>query len=308
MEMRKVLASFLDQAMSQDSKVVVLDADLAKADGTAPLYAKYPNQAFEVGIAEQNMASIAAGMASYGYKPYITSFSPFATRRLCDQLAISIAYANQNVKIIGTDPGLTAELNGGTHMSLEDIGVVRSIAGIVIVDVSDPMQLAQALPQIHSYNGYLYLRMGRKDFPDIHQPDYHFDLFSADVLRKGTDVTLFVSGFLTGDTLKAAELLQQQGISAEVVEVHTIKPIDAATVCASVARTGCAVTIENHNVIGGLHSAILETIAQAPVPVTKVGVHDRFGEVGKLPYLRKVMGMTLDDIVAQAKAAIALKK
>lgn len=308
MQMREVLGSCLDEFMAADPKVVVLDADLAKADGTAGLHKKYPNQAFDVGIAEQNMASVAAGMASYGFKPYITSFSPFATRRLLDQLTISIAYSGQNVKIVGTDPGITAEVNGGTHMGLEDIGCLRSVAGMVIFEPSDPLQLQAAMPQIHAYDGYMYIRLFRKDLPVIHPEDYHFDLFKADVLKEGKDVTLFVSGFLTADALKAADMLQAEGISAEVVEVHTIKPIDIDTVCASVAKTGCAVTIENHNVVGGFGSAILEATALSPVPTVRVGVPDRFGEVGKLPYLRKVMGMTVEDFVAAAKRAVSLKK
>ena len=308
MQMREVLAASLDALMSADPNVVVLDADLAKADGTSKLHLTHPNQAFDVGIAEQNMASVAAGMASYGFKPYITSFSPFATRRLCDQLTISIVYSRQNVKIVGTDPGLTAEVNGGTHMGLEDIGCVRSIAGIVIVEPSDPMQLQQAMPQINDYEGCLYLRLFRKELPIVHPDDYHFDLFKADVLREGTDVTLFVSGFLTADALRVADLLAEEGIKAEVVEVHTIKPVDVDTVRASAAKTGCAVTIENHNVVGGFGSAILEALDTCPVPTVRVGVPDRFGEVGKLPYLRGVMGLTVEDIVAAAHRAIRLKK
>ena len=307
MQMREIFGSFLDKAMTEDDKVVVIDADLARADGTFNLRKAHPDRALDVGIAEQNMASVAAGMASYGFRPYITSFSPFATRRLLDQLTISVGYSKLNVKVVGTDPGITAEVNGGTHMGLEDIGCLRSLAGIVIVEPSDPMQLEQALPQIDAYDGYLYLRLFRKELPVIHKEDYKFDLFKADVLREGKDVTLLSSGFLTADVLKAADLLAQEGIDAEVVEVHTVKPIDAETICRSVAKTGCAVTVENHNVIGGLHSAVLEAIARKPVPVTKVGIQDRFGEVGKLPYLREVMHMTMDDILAAARDAVSLK-
>ncbi|MBO4535022.1 MAG: transketolase family protein, partial [Clostridia bacterium] len=165
MQMREILGKFLDETMTADDKVVVLDADLARADGTFNLRKTHPDRALDVGIAEQNMASVAAGMAAYGFKPYITSFSPFATRRLLDQLAISVGYSGLNVKVVGTDPGITAEVNGGTHMGLEDIGCLRSLAGIVIVEPSDPMQLEQALPQINAYDGYLYLRLFRKDLP-----------------------------------------------------------------------------------------------------------------------------------------------
>lgn len=166
-EMRAVLADQLLEMMHHDPDIVVLDADLAKANGTLKLRDTYPERAFDVGIAEQNMASIAAGLSSYGFVPFIGSFTPFATRRICDQIAISICYAKQNVKIIGSDPGITAELNGGTHMSVEDIGVLRSIPGILIFEPVDAVQLAQALPQIVEYPGPVYIRLFRKETPQI---------------------------------------------------------------------------------------------------------------------------------------------
>ena len=307
MEMRAVYANCLAELMEKDRHVCVLDADLAKASGTRGLYEKFPEQMFDCGIAEQNMASIAAGLASYGFKPWIESFTPFATRRICDQIAISIAYAKQNVKIVGTDPGISAELNGGTHMSMEDIGVVRSIPGVVIFEPVDAVQLRAAMPVLNDYPGCVYVRLFRKELPDVFGADYKFDLFKADMLREGADLSIFVSGLPTADVLTAAEQLAGEGISCDVINVHTIKPIDAETVLASARKTGAVLTVENHNVIGGLHSAVLETLAQEKIPVCAVGVPDRFGEVGKLPYLRKTMGMTVEDIVAAAKGAAALK-
>ena len=307
MEMRAVYAQCLAGLMEKDRHVCVLDADLAKASGTRGLYDRFPEQMFDCGIAEQNMASIAAGLASYGFKPWIESFTPFATRRICDQIAISIAYAKQNVKIVGTDPGISAELNGGTHMSMEDIGVLRSIPGVVIFEPVDAVQLRAAMPVINDYEGCVYVRLFRKELPDVFPADYKFDLFKADTLREGSDLTIFVSGLLTADVLNAAEKLAEEGLSCEVVNVHTIKPIDVGTVVASARKTGAVLTVENHNVIGGLHSAVLETLAQEKIPVSAVGVPDRFGEVGKLPYLREVMGLTVDHIVAAAKQAVTLK-
>ncbi len=307
MEMRAVYANCLAELMEKDRHVCVLDADLAKASGTRGLYEKFPEQMFDCGIAEQNMASIAAGLASYGFKPWIESFTPFATRRICDQIAISIAYAKQNVKIVGTDPGISAELNGGTHMSMEDIGVVRSIPGIVIFEPVDAVQLRAAMPVLNDYPGCVYVRLFRKELPDVFPADYKFNLFKADTLREGTDLSIFVSGLPTVDVLTAAGQLAGEGISCDVINVHTIKPIDKETVLASARKTGAVLTVENHNVIGGLHSAVLETLAQEKIPVCAVGVPDRFGEVGKLPYLRKTMGMTVEDIVAAAKGAAALK-
>ena len=307
MEMRAVYASCLAEVMEADKHVCVLDADLAKASGTRSLYERFPKQMFDCGVAEQNMASIAAGLSSYGFKPWIESFTPFATRRICDQIAISISYAKRNVKIVGTDPGIAAELNGGTHMSMEDIGVLRSIPGVVIFEPVDAVQLRAAMPVLNAYEGPVYMRLFRKELPDIFPADYTFDLFKADTLREGKDLSLFVSGFLTKDALEAAERLAQEGIDVEVVNVHTIKPIDRETVVASARRTGAVLTVENHNVVGGLHSAVLEVLAQEKIPACAVGVQDRFGEVGKLPYLREAMGLTVENIVETAKKAVALK-
>ena len=307
MEMRAVYAECLAKLMTEDRHVCVLDADLAKASGTRKLYEQFPNQMFDCGVAEQNMASIAAGLSSCGFKPWIESFTPFATRRICDQMTISISYAKQNVKIVGTDPGVSAELNGGTHMSMEDVGVVRSIPGMVIFEPVHDVQLRAAMPVLNAYVGPVYMRLFRKELPTVFPADYQFDLFKADTLREGKDLSIFVSGFLTKDVLDAAEKLAAEGIDAEIVNVHTIKPIDRETVLASARKTGAVLTVENHNVIGGLHSAVLEALAEEKLPVCAVGVPDRFGEVGKMPYLRKVMGMTEEDIIAKAKYAVSLK-
>ena len=307
MEMRAVYAACLAELMEKDRHVVILDADLGKASGTLSLRKKFPEQSFDCGVAEQDMASIAAGLSSYGFKPWIESFTPFATRRICDQIAISISYAKRNVKIVGTDPGIAAELNGGTHMSMEDIGVVRSIPGMVIFEPVDEVQLRAAMPVLNDYDGPVYVRLFRKELPVVFGDDYKFDLFKADVVKEGKDLSIFVSGMLTKGVLDAAEELKAEGIEAEVVNVHTIKPIDRETVIASARKTGTVLTVENHNVIGGLQSAVLEALAQEKIPVCAVGVEDRFGEVGKLPYLREATGLTKENILATAKKAFSLK-
>ncbi len=307
MEMRAVYAECLAEMMEKDKHVCVLDADLAKASGTLNLYKRFPEQMFDCGVAEQNMASIAAGLASYGFKPWIESFTPFATRRICDQVAISIAYAKSNVKIVGTDPGISAELNGGTHMSMEDIGVLRSIPGMVIYEPVDEVQLRAAMPVLAAYEGPVYVRLFRKELPKVFGEGYKFDLFKADTLKEGKDLSIFVSGMLTADVVEAGKLLAAEGIDAEIINVHTIKPIDRETVIASARKTGTVLTVENHNVIGGLQSAVLEALAAEKIPVTAVGVEDRFGEVGKLPYLREAMGLTVENIVAHARKAVSLK-
>ena len=335
MQMRAVYAECLGKLMEQDPKIVLLDADLGKASGTLGLRARFPDRIFDCGVAEQNMASIAAGLASYGFKPWIESFTPFAARRICDQIAISICYAGMNVRIVGTDPGVTAELNGGTHMSVEDIGVLRSIPGLVIFEPVDETQLRAAMPALDAYEGPVYIRLVRSEQPAVFGEGYQFDLFKADVLRSGrqgavptegdgngrqiaesgrqsavptkADLTICVSGFLTKDCLEAAEELEAEGISCEVLNLHTIKPLDRETVVASARRTGAVLTVENHNVVGGLHAAVLEALARERAPVCAVGIEDRFGEVGRLPYLKQALGLTKEHIIEAAREAVKLK-
>ena len=304
MEMRAMYAQCLGELMERDEKLVLLDADLSKACGTFPLRKRFPDRIYDCGVAEQNMISIAAGLASYGYKPWAESFAPFATRRVCDQIAISVCYAKRNVKIVGTDPGIAAELNGGTHMSLEDMGVVRSIPGLVIFEPTDTVQLKAAMPVLHAYEGPVYMRMNRKEFPTVFPEGYRFDLFKADLLRAGTDVTILAAGLMVSESLQAAETLAAEGISCEVINVHTIKPIDRETILASAQKTGVIVTAENHNVIGGLRSAVLEALAHDPVPVWAVGAEDRFGEVGKLPYLKEALGLNAAHVTAVVREAV----
>ena len=308
-EMRKAFGDTLAELMAANDRIVVVDADLSKPNGTYPLREKFPDRMFNVGVAEANMACFGAGMASYGFIPFITTFAPFATRRICDQVTLSIAYAKQNVKIVGTDPGIVAELNGGTHMGVDDIGIMRGMPDMVIFEPVDNAQLIQALPQIVDYDGPVYIRMFRKVTPDIFtDPDYKFDLFKADVLREGKDVTLFCSGIEVKAALEAAEILHTQRIDAEVINIHTIKPIDKEAVLNSIRKTGCAVTCENHSINNGLGSAVMEVASENhPVPVMRVGFADRFCEVGKLDYLCKALNITADDIVAKAKQAIGKK-
>lgn len=307
MEMRAMYAQCLGELMARDEKLVLLDADLSKACGTFPLRKRFPDRIYDCGVAEQNMISIAAGLASYGYKPWAESFAPFATRRVCDQIAISVCYAKRSVKIVGTDPGIAAELNGGTHMSLEDMGVVRSIPGLVIFEPTDTVQLQAAMPVLHAYEGPVYMRMNRKEFPTVFPEGYRFDLFKADLLRAGTDVTILAAGLMVSESLQAAETLAAEGISCEVINVHTVKPIDRETILSSAQKTGVVVTAENHNVIGGLHSAVLEALAHERIPVWAVGAEDRFGEVGKLPYLKEALGLNAAHVAAVIREAVRAK-
>lgn len=308
-EVRQVLADELGKIMEKDERIVVIDSDLARANGTLSLRDKFPERAFDVGIAEQNMAAVAAGMASYGFIPFIGSFTPFATRRICDQITISIAYAKRNVKIIGSDPGITAELNGGTHMSMEDMGVLRSIPTMTIFEPVDAVQLKKALPQIIEHDGPVYIRLFRKAAPIVFDENYEFNLFKADILKEGKDVTLFATGIMVKEALDAVEILKSEGIDAEVINIHTIKPIDKETIVASAKKTGAVVTCENHNVVGGLKAAVAEVlIEECPVPLKAIGVQDHFGEVAMMDYLKKKYKMTAQDIANAAKEVVAKKR
>lgn len=309
MSFRDVYGQVMSSLMEKDERIVILDADLARCNGTFKLREKFPERALDIGIAEANMASMASGMASAGMKPWISSFTPFATRRIADQIAISIAYAKQNVKIVGTDPGISAELNGGTHMSLEDVGIIRSIPTTVIFEPIDEVMLAKALPVINDYEGMVYIRMFRKDQPIITSEDYKFELFKADLLQEGKDVTIFASGIMVDTAIKAREILLTKGIEAEIINIHTIKPLDEQTILDSIRKTRSAVVAENHNVHCGLFSAVSEVIcANDPVPVIPVAIKDSFGEVGKMPYLREKFHLTVDDLVSACIKSVEMKK
>ena len=308
MEMRQLFARELENAMNQNENIVLLNADLAKPNGFGSFSEKFPNRAINVGIAEQNMASVAAGMSSYGFIPFICTFTPFATRRICDQIAISICYAKQNVKIIGSDPGISAEYNGGTHMSFEDIGVLRSIPNMVIFEPVDNNQLKNILPQIIDYKGPVYIRMFRKSTPDIFKEDEKFNLFSAKTIKEGTDVSIFCSGIMVAETLEANKILEEKGINAEIINIHTIKPIDEESVINLVHKTGAVVTVENHNIMGGLRSAVAEVLSEnCPAPLRSVGIRDSFGQVGKMSYLKETYNMTAQDIVQAVMSVLKSK-
>lgn len=297
MEFRQALCNTLTELMEKNEKICVIDADLAKPNGTFPLYAKFPNRCFNAGISEANMASVAAGLAAYGMIPFIVTFTPFASRRICDQIAVSIAYAKQKVIIIGTDPGITAELNGGTHMSFEDISVLRAIPTMLIYDATDANQLSQAIPQLIAYDGPVYVRMPRKSRPDIYKEGYEFKLGKADIIKEGKDVTIISTGTMVYESLVAANELEEEGISAEVISVNTIKPLDEETILTSIKKTNKAITCENHNIIGGLYSAVAEMLCKEyPMRLEGIGIKDRFGQVGKYSDLLQAYNMTPKDI------------
>ena len=305
MEFRQVLCKTLTELMEKDPRICVLDADLAKPNGTFPLYEKFPNRCYNAGISEANMASVAAGLSAYGMIPFIVTFTPFASRRICDQIAVSIAYARQKVIIIGTDPGIAAELNGGTHMSFEDVSVLRAIPTMLIYDAADANQLAQALPQLIEYDGPVYVRIPRKSRPDVYKEGYEFKLGKADVVKEGQDLTIIASGTMVYESMVAATELEKEGVSVEVISANTIKPLDEETILASVKKTKKAITCENHNVIGGLYSAVAEMLCKKyPMQLDSIGINDEFGQVGKYDDLLKAYNMTPQDIKNKVKNII----
>jgi len=303
--MREVYCERLIELALANDDIVVLDADLASSSGMKPFFSRFPDRAFQCGIAEANMIGIAAGLSAMGKIPFAHSFGCFASRRACDQIMISAAYAQQNVRIVGSDPGITAAYNGGTHMPFEDMGVLRSIPGITLIEPTDPVMLADLLSQLVDIKGVFYLRMARKNTAAIYRHGSEFEIGRGNVLLDGSDVTIIASGLMVGESLKAADMLKAEGISARVVDMFTWKPIDAQLIEECALKTAAIVTAENHNIIGGLGSAVAEAAcASYPVPIEMVGVRDRFGQVGTEDYLREEYGLTPKNIAEAAKRAI----
>ena len=300
MEFRQVIYNQLEKLMSQNDKIVVLDADLAKPNGTFNLYQKFPDRCYNCGIAEGNMMGIAAGLSSYGFIPFVFTFAPFATRRACDQLAVSLAYSYQKAIIFGTDPGMSAETNGGTHMAFEDISVVRAIPRILVYDVVDANQLEQAIPQMLDYDGIVYVRVPRKTYPDVYDENYQFKLGQADLIKEGKDLSIFTSGIMTSVVLEALPLLKEAKIDAEIISLNTIKPLDEETILKSVRKTKKVVVVENHNIIGGAYSAVAELLAaKEPTKALAIGINDEFGQTGK--YKELLEAYELDSLHIASK-------
>ncbi|MBR6557845.1 MAG: transketolase family protein [Clostridia bacterium] len=289
--------------------LVVFDADLSAATKTGVFKKKFPERHFNCGIAEGNMVSVAAGASTAGLIPFCSTFAMFAAGRAFEQVRNSIAYPHLNVKIGATHAGISVGEDGATHQCCEDIATMRSIPGMVILNPADAAEARLAVEAAINYEGPVYLRFGRLALPVIFDENYKFEIGRGVVLSEGTDVSIIATGLMVHEALAAREILANEGISAEVINIHTIKPLDTELVTASAAKCGAVVTAEEHNIIGGLGSAVCETLAEtAPVPVLRVGVEDTFGRSGKVPALMEMYGLTAANIVAKAKAAIALKK
>ena len=289
---------------------VVLDADLAAATKTGVFKKKYPHRFFNCGIAEGNMISVAAGIATTGQTVFASSFAMFAAGRAFEQIRNSIGYPHLNVKICATHAGISVGEDGATHQCLEDIALMRSIPGMVVINPADAVEARAAIKTAIEYKGPMYIRLGRLATPVYNDIDtYKFELGKGVCLKEGNDVTIIATGLMVDMANNAAKALEDEGINARVLNIHTIKPLDTDIIIKAAKETGAIVVAEEHNIIGGLGSAVAETVCEGfPVPVLRIGTNDVFGRSGKVPPLLEMYGLTAEKIVEKAKQAIALKK
>jgi transketolase len=306
---REAIGKTLVQLAWENRDIVVLDADLGSSSRVTYFAETFPERFFQMGIAEQNMMGVAAGMALMGKIPFVSTFGVFASRRACDQVAISIAHAGANVKICGLYSGLVSGNNGATHQSMEDVAIMRGIPGMTVIDPGDDVEAAQAVRAIVKYKGPVYLRVTRDDWGRISPDGYQFEIGKAVQIRTGQDVTLIGSGMMTSQCLEAAKILSSSGIDALVLHVATIKPIDIDAIVHAARNTGAIVTAENHNILGGLGGAVAEILCEhAPTPLVRIGVRDCYGECGANLDLLEKYGMSPRHIAEAAREAISKRE
>ena len=289
---------------------VVLDADLAEATKTIKFKKACPDRFFDCGIAEGNMISVAAGIAATGRTVFASSFAMFAAGRAFEQVRNSVGYPHLNVKIGATHAGITVGEDGATHQCNEDLALMRTIPGMTVINPADATEAYAAVEAAINTYGPMYLRFGRFPVPDLSSelPGYKFELGKGVTYREGKDVTIVATGYMVHLAVEAADMLAEEGIDAGVINIHTVKPIDSELITAAAKRTGAVVVAEEHNIIGGLGSAVCEVLAESfPVPVLRVGVEDKYGRSGKVPELLEIYGLTAKNIADKARRAVALK-
>jgi len=308
-EMRIVYGETLNELIEQNPNVMCLEADLSKASGTNPTVSrKHPANFLNIGVAEANMISIGAGLASEGKIPFCASFTCFASRRVYDQITISVAYANMNVKIVGTAPGVTAGPNGGTHMCFQDLAIMRAMPNMTVLSPCDCYELRACLHWMAAHRGPVYMQLIRMKQPKVFDPTYQFRIGKAVQMRQGKDVTLVSTGYMTPFAMTAADELAKECITVDLLHCPSVKPLDAEALVASAKRTGGVVTVENQNIIGGLGGAVCEILSEKhPVPVKRLGVPDQFGEVATEAYLFEKHGFGVQHI-KQACRDIAARR
>lgn len=292
----------------KNPNVLVLDADLAAATKTGGFKKAFPDRFFDTGIAEGNMMGVAAGLATTGYTVFASSFAMFSAGRAFEQVRNTIAYPHLNVKIGATHAGISVGEDGASHQCCEDIALMRSIPGMVIINPADDVEARAAVFAAAEHDGPVYMRFGRLAVPRIFDEDYKFEIGKAVTLKEGTDVTIIATGLMVNEAIQASEALEAEGISVELINMHTIKPLDTEAVVAAAKKTGCIVTAEEHNVVGGLGDAVCDAVCTSyPVPVVKVGVEDTFGKSGPAVDLLHEFGLDAKNIIEKAKLAISKK-
>jgi len=305
---REAYGEALKKLAASNPDIVVLDADLSGSTKTSEFKKVSPERFFNVGIAEQNLIGTAAGLALAGKIPFASSFAMFAAGRAFEIIRNTVAYPALNVKIAATHAGLSVGEDGGSHQAIEDISLMRSIPNMTVISPADSREAEQAVLKAAEYVGPVYIRLGRMAVDDVYDDSYVFELGKGVLLREGKDVTIIATGLMVQEALKAHDMLKEDGIDARLINIHTIKPIDTEIIIKAARETRAIVTAEEHSIIGGLGSAVLEVLSdQCPVPVKRVGIRDTFGESGKPKDLLKKYGLTAEDIAAQAKEVLKLK-
>ena len=305
---RQAYGDSLKELGGQNKNIVVLDADLSKSTMTASFAKVYPKRFFNVGIAEQYLIGVAAGLAASGKVPFVSTFAMFAAGRAFEQVRNSLCYPKLNVKIAATHAGLTVGEDGATHQAIEDVSLMRSIPNMTVIVPADAVETQKAVQFAAEYNGPVYIRLGRMAVPDIFGTDYIFEMGKAVQIIEGKDVTIIATGIMVNLALSAAQALRHEEISVRVLNIHTIKPIDKEAIIRAAKETGAIVTCEEHSIIGGLGSAVAEVLVEnCPVPMERIGVMDTFGESGTPDGLLIKYGLTARDIVIAVKKAVKRK-
>lgn len=282
--------------------LVVLDADLSAATKTAIFKKAFPNRHINCGIAESNMMSVAAGLSTMGFVPFASSFAMFAAGRAFEQIRNSIGYPHLNVKIGATHAGISVGEDGASHQCCEDFALMRSIPGMVVICPADDVEARQAVKAAYAHEGPVYLRFGRLAVPVFHGGDYRFEIGKGELIKQGRDITIIANGLMVAEAIEAGRELEADGIDAEIINIATIKPLDKELVAASAAKTGKVITVEEHNVVGGLGEAVCAALSEeCPVPVKRIGINDVFGHSGPAKELLKQFGLSSENIVKTAK-------
>lgn len=302
---RESYGAALKELGARAENLVVMDADLAGATKTGIFKAEYPDRFFDCGIAEANMAGVAAGLSTMGLVPFISTFAMFSAGRCFEQIRNSIGYPHLNVKIGATHGGISVGEDGASHQCCEDFALMRSIPGMVVMCPADDVEARQMVEAAYEYEGSCYIRFGRAATPVFHEDDYKFEIGKAEIVRTGADIAIIATGIMVPEAMAAAEILAEQGISARVINMHTIKPLDEKAVLEAAEECGRIITVEEHNILGGLGEAVSGVVTEhIPVPVHRIGVKDQFGHSGSAAELLKQFGLCADNIAEETKKFI----